>query len=128
PVLRGGRGEAARERAGLGARARPARRVPPRGALAGSVLDRRGARDPNPGRRRHDRGAPGGGGVHKDLAAAILGAEVGASTLLILTDVQAVQRGFGTERAEPIERMSVSGAREMLEGGGFGGGSLGPKA
>ena len=54
-LLRGGRGAAARDRAGLGAQARPARRVPPRRALAGSVLHRRGARDPNPGRRRHDR-------------------------------------------------------------------------
>ena len=36
------------------------------------------------------------GVVDKDLAAAILAAEVEASTLLILTDVKKVQRGFGT--------------------------------
>jgi carbamate kinase len=67
------------------------------------------------------------GVVDKDLAAAILARDVEASTLLILTDVQAVQRGFGTERAEPIERMTVSRAREMLEAGEFGAGSMGPK-
>jgi carbamate kinase len=36
------------------------------------------------------------GVVDKDLAAAILAEEVGASTLLILTDVKKVQRGYGS--------------------------------
>jgi carbamate kinase len=67
------------------------------------------------------------GVVDKDLAAAILARDVEASTLLILTDVQAVQRGFGTERAEPIERMTAEDARELLEAGEFGAGSMGPK-
>ncbi len=38
--------------------------------------------------------------VDKDLAAAVLGCEIGASTLLILTDVDAVYRDYGTERAK----------------------------
>ena len=67
------------------------------------------------------------GVVDKDLAAAILARDVEASTLLILTDVRAVQRGFGTERAEPIERMTAEEARELLEAGEFGAGSMGPK-
>jgi carbamate kinase len=67
------------------------------------------------------------GVVDKDLAAAILARDVEASTLLILTDVQAVQRGFGTDRAEPIERMTAKEARTMLEAGEFGAGSMGPK-
>jgi carbamate kinase len=67
------------------------------------------------------------GVVDKDLAAAILALDVEASTLLILTDVQAVQRGFGTDRAEPIERMTAAEARELLEAGEFGAGSMGPK-
>ena len=67
------------------------------------------------------------GVVDKDLAAAILARDVEASTLLILTDVQAVQRGFGTDRAEPIERMTAAEARELLEAGEFGAGSMGPK-
>jgi carbamate kinase len=67
------------------------------------------------------------GVVDKDLAAAILARDVEASTLLILTDVQAVQRGFGTDHAEPIERMTAAEARELLEAGEFGAGSMGPK-
>ena len=67
------------------------------------------------------------GVVDKDLAAAILARDVEASTLLILTDVEHVQRGFGTERAEPIERMTPSEARILLEAQEFGAGSMGPK-
>jgi carbamate kinase len=67
------------------------------------------------------------GVVDKDLAAAILARDVEASTLLILTDVQAVQRRFGTDRAEPIQRMTAAEARELIEAGEFGAGSMGPK-
>ena len=67
------------------------------------------------------------GVVDKDLAAAILARDVEASFLLILTDVQAVQRGFGTDGAEPIERMTAEEARDLLEAGEFGAGSMGPK-
>lgn len=67
------------------------------------------------------------GVVDKDLAAAILARDVEASTLLILTDVTAVQRAFGTEGAEPIERMTAAEARAMLADGEFGAGSMGPK-
>jgi carbamate kinase len=67
------------------------------------------------------------GVVDKDLAAAILARDVEASSLLILTDVQAVQRGFGTDHAEPIERMTAAEARELLEAEEFGAGSMGPK-
>jgi carbamate kinase len=67
------------------------------------------------------------GVVDKDLAAAILAREVEASTLLILTDVAAVQRGFGSERAQPIQAMTAAEARDLLEAGEFGAGSMGPK-
>ena len=67
------------------------------------------------------------GVVDKDLAAAILARDVGAGTLLILTDVEHVQRGFGTEQAAPIERMTTGEARTMLEQHEFGEGSMGPK-
>src|SRR5918992_1208814 len=67
------------------------------------------------------------GVVDKDLAAAILSRDVEASTLLILTDVRRVQRGFGTEHASDIERLTAAEARELLEGGEFGAGSMGPK-
>jgi carbamate kinase len=56
-----------------------------------------------------------------------LARDVESSVLLILTDVPRVMRGFGTDHAEPIERMTVAEARELLELGEFGAGSMGPK-
>lgn len=67
------------------------------------------------------------GVVDKDLAAAILARDVEASTLLILTDVRRVQRGFGTDRAEELERLTLSEARELAASGEFAAGSMGPK-
>jgi carbamate kinase len=67
------------------------------------------------------------GVVDKDLAAAILAQEVGASVLLILTDVPKVQRGYGTLMPEDIDRLTVEEARRLLEAGEFGAGSMGPK-
>jgi carbamate kinase len=67
------------------------------------------------------------GVVDKDLASAILASEVEATTLLILTDVSAVQRGFGTEDAEDIHELTVADARALLEAGELGSGSMGPK-
>jgi carbamate kinase len=65
--------------------------------------------------------------VDKDLAASILARDVEASVLLILTDVAKVQRGFGTDHAEAIDRMGAAEALALLEGGEFGAGSMGPK-
>jgi carbamate kinase len=67
------------------------------------------------------------GVVDKDLAAAILARDVEASLLLILTDVAHVQRGFGTDHAEAIERLTVAQARALLDAGELGAGSMGPK-
>ena len=67
------------------------------------------------------------GVVDKDLAAAILAEEVGASTLLILTDVKKVQRGYGSFYPEDIDRMTVDEASALLKKGEFGAGSMGPK-
>jgi carbamate kinase len=67
------------------------------------------------------------GVVDKDLAAAILAKEVGASTLLILTDVKKVQRGYGSLYPEDIDSMGVDEAFELIERGEFGEGSMGPK-
>ena len=67
------------------------------------------------------------GVVDKDLAAAILAAEVEASTLLILTDVRKVQRGFGTLYPDTIDRMTADEATDLLKRGEFGAGSMGPK-
>ncbi|MEA2554968.1 MAG: carbamate kinase, partial [Actinomycetota bacterium] len=67
------------------------------------------------------------GVVDKDLAAAILAHEVDATSLLILTDVPKVQRGFGSLLPEDIDSMTVAEAKTMLKAGEFGEGSMGPK-
>jgi carbamate kinase len=67
------------------------------------------------------------GVVDKDLAAAILARDVEASVLLILTDVKNVVKGFGTDLAEPIERLTVAQAGQLLRAGEFAAGSMGPK-
>lgn len=65
--------------------------------------------------------------VDKDLAAALLGCEIGASTLLMLTDVDAVYHDFGTEDARPIRRLSLSEAEALLDGDELGRGNMRPK-
>src|SRR5215208_6287219 len=67
--------------------------------------------------------ASGGGGVPViEDGPRLIGVE--AATLLILTDVRSVQRGFGTDAAEELDRLSVGDARAMLDAGEFGAGSM----
>jgi carbamate kinase len=47
--------------------------------------------------------------------------------LLILTDVKNVVKGFGTDLAEPIERLTVAQAGQLMGAGEFTAGSMGPK-
>jgi carbamate kinase len=65
--------------------------------------------------------------VDKDLVAAILGVRLGCDTLLILTDVDAVYRGWGTPQQAPIGRLTVAEAERLLAGGELGEGSMRPK-
>src|SRR3954454_24033811 len=65
--------------------------------------------------------------VDKDLTAARLASLVRADLLLILTEVDRVQVGYGTPQARPLERMTLSQARELLAAGEFPEGSMGPK-
>jgi carbamate kinase len=65
--------------------------------------------------------------IDKDLAAARLGALVGASDLLLLTGVEQVALDWGTPRERPIREMSVDEARAHLADGQFPPGSMGPK-
>lgn len=67
------------------------------------------------------------GVVDKDLTAAVLARDVDAATLLILTDVERVEVGFGTPAARPLARLRVAEARDLLAAGEFGAGSMGPK-
>ncbi len=63
----------------------------------------------------------------KDRVAAILGREIGAHVLLILTNVDAVYRGYGTPRQEAVRRLSLAQADHLLAGKELGAGSMRPK-
>ena len=45
----------------------------------------------------------------------------------MLTDVEKVQRGYGSFYPEDIDRMTVAEAHALLKKGEFGAGSMGPK-
>ena len=65
--------------------------------------------------------------VDKDRVAAVLGREIGAEVLLILTNVDAVYRRYGTKHQEPIRRLDLAGADHLLTGQELGTGSMRPK-
>ena len=65
--------------------------------------------------------------VDKDRTAALLAQSVGADQLLVLTEVDRVQVGFGTPSARPLSQVTVSEARALLAGGELPEGSMGPK-
>jgi carbamate kinase len=61
--------------------------------------------------------------VDKDLTAALLAEALEADALLLLTDVAAIEDGFGTPGAQPIQRSGVAELRART----FSPGSMGPK-
>ena len=65
--------------------------------------------------------------VDKDLSSALLAAHIHADELYILTDVPFVYMYFGTERQEIVEFLNYADAKELLEGGAFGEGTMAPK-
>ena len=65
--------------------------------------------------------------VDKDLAAAVLARELGAELFLILTDVDAVYAGWGTDEQRSINSMTVADADRLASEGAFGEGSMAPK-
>lgn len=65
--------------------------------------------------------------VDKDLASALLAADLRAETLLILTDVNKVKTGFDTENEAEIDELTVAEARALASEGEFPAGSMGPK-
>ena len=65
--------------------------------------------------------------VDKDLAAAVLARDLGASLLLILTDVDAVYADWGTPQQRPLSRLTADEAELMDRAEAFGEGSMAPK-
>jgi carbamate kinase len=65
--------------------------------------------------------------IDKDLTAALLARQLGATTLIIATDVEAVVEGLGTAAARPIGEIPVARLRELARAGQFPAGSMGPK-
>lgn len=61
--------------------------------------------------------------IDKDLASSLLARELRADALLLLTDVDAVYRGFGTPQAEPIRQITPAELRKPS----FAPGSMAPK-
>jgi carbamate kinase len=65
--------------------------------------------------------------VDKDLAAVVLARTVKAERLLLLTDVDGVYDGFGTESARRLDTLSPTEARALGASGALGSGSMLPK-
>lgn len=65
--------------------------------------------------------------VDKDHSAAVLANLIGACSMLILTDVEAVYLDYGKEGQRAIPTMSVQQAADWLAQGEFLDGSMGPK-
>lgn len=65
--------------------------------------------------------------VDKDRAAAILGRDIGAEVLVILTDVEHVYLDYGKPEQRALRRLTVAEAGELLRSGQLGSGSMAPK-
>lgn len=65
--------------------------------------------------------------VDKDRAAAILGRDIGADVLVILTDVDRVYLDFGKPTQRALERLTLAEADALLAGSELGTGSMAPK-
>lgn len=65
--------------------------------------------------------------VDKDRTAEILGRRIGADTLLMLTDVDAVYLGWGTPGQRPLRRLTRKEAEALLRDDELGVGSMRPK-
>ena len=65
--------------------------------------------------------------VDKDRASAVLGREIGAASLHILTAVDAVYLDYGRENERALRTLSLRAAQRYLREGQFPPGSMGPK-
>ena len=74
---------------------------------------------------KHLSGAPAV--IDKDAAAALLAKNVGADTLIILTAVEKVAIGYGTENEKWLDKLSTAEALKYADDGEFAPGSMLPK-
>jgi len=65
--------------------------------------------------------------VDKDMAAVVLADSVDADALLLLTDVEAAEFGWGAPDRIPIRRLTLADAAAGVADGTFAPGSMGPK-
>ncbi|WP_236698179.1 carbamate kinase [Pyrodictium occultum] len=65
--------------------------------------------------------------VDKDYTSSLIARLLGAEALIILTDVPYVYLDYGRPGQRPLERLTVSEARRLLEEGKLPPGSMGPK-
>jgi carbamate kinase len=65
--------------------------------------------------------------IDKDRAAAILGADIGAEVLVILTDVDCVYVDYGEPTQRAVRRLTLDQADELLSSSELGTGSMAPK-
>jgi carbamate kinase len=65
--------------------------------------------------------------VDKDLASSVLARDLHAERLIILTDVDAVYKSFGTPEATALREVSVDEIAALLQAGEFPPGSMGSK-
>ncbi|OLD59506.1 MAG: hypothetical protein AUF60_05295 [Gemmatimonadetes bacterium 13_1_20CM_69_28] len=63
----------------------------------------------------------------KDRVAAVLGREIAADVLLILTNVDAVYHGYGTKHQRAVRHLDLASADHLLAGKELGTGSMRPK-
>jgi carbamate kinase len=65
--------------------------------------------------------------IDKDLTSAMLAAQLGAETLVMLTGVDRVALDFGKPTQRAVDRMTAAQARQHQAEGQFPPGSMGPK-
>jgi carbamate kinase len=65
--------------------------------------------------------------IDKDLASALLAAQINADKLFILTDVPKVCINFNTPQEKALDRLTIAEAKKYLKEGHFAEGSMAPK-
>ena len=65
--------------------------------------------------------------MRKDLSSSLLARQIGATTLLILTDIEQIYLNFLGAQREPVHRMTGHEAQPHLDRGEFLPGSRAPK-